>query len=92
MAHRQFSPKLKKVSMNKTIPPYSPDLAMYDFFIFSTEKRAEKKLLVSVENIPAHVTELIRITPAEEFQSTFQVVQNRLLKCIDVGRQYIKEF
>ncbi|EGI61317.1 FLJ37770-like protein [Acromyrmex echinatior] len=65
-------------------PPYSPDLASCDFFLFPRLKRELKgKHWESVENIQKHVTTFLRDIPVEEFQRTFQAWQTRLRKCID---------
>ncbi|EGI63610.1 Mariner Mos1 transposase, partial [Acromyrmex echinatior] len=65
-------------------PPYSPDLAPCDFFLFPRLKRELKgKHWESVENIQKHVTMFLRDIPVEEFQRAFQAWQTRLRKCID---------
>ncbi|KAG5310861.1 MOS1T transposase, partial [Acromyrmex insinuator] len=71
-------------------PPYSPDLAPCDFFLFPRLKRELKgKHWESVENIQKHVTTFLRDIPVEEFQHAFQT---RLRKCIDSGGEYFEEF
>ncbi|UYV70546.1 K02A2.6-like [Cordylochernes scorpioides] len=50
-------------------PPYSPDLAPCDFFLFPRLKREMKgKHWETVENIQHHVTTFLRSIPVEEFQ------------------------
>ncbi|UYV80288.1 hypothetical protein LAZ67_18002305 [Cordylochernes scorpioides] len=67
-------------------PPYSPDLAPCDFFLFPRLKREMKgKHWETVENIQHHVTTFLRSIPVEEFQGAFQAWQTRLRKCIDAG-------
>jgi len=74
-------------------PPYSPDLAPCDFFLFPRLKRELKgKHWESVENIHKHVTEILKDIPVEEFQHVFQAWQTRLRKCIDSGGEYFEEF
>ncbi|EGI60875.1 Mariner Mos1 transposase [Acromyrmex echinatior] len=74
-------------------PPYSPDLAPCDFFLFPRLKRELKgKHWESVENIQKHVTTFLRDIPVEEFQRAFQAWQTRLRKCIDSGGGYFEEF
>ncbi|UYV64611.1 hypothetical protein LAZ67_3001306, partial [Cordylochernes scorpioides] len=64
-------------------PPYSPDLAPCDFFLFPRLKREMKgKHWETVENIQHHVTTFLRSIPVEEFQGPvsgddFTVVQNK---------------
>ena len=72
-------------------PPYSPDLAPCDFFLFPRLKRELKgKHWESVENIQAYVTRFLRGIPVEEFQGAYQAWQNRLRKCIDAGGGYFE--
>ncbi|UYV67193.1 hypothetical protein LAZ67_4004296 [Cordylochernes scorpioides] len=60
-------------------PPYSPDLAPCDFFLFPRLKREMKgKHWETVENIQHHVTTFLRSIPVEEFQGAFQAWQTRL--------------
>ncbi|UYV66373.1 hypothetical protein LAZ67_4001480 [Cordylochernes scorpioides] len=67
-------------------PPYSPDLAPCDFFLFPRLKREMKgKHWETVENIQHHVTTFLRSISVEEFQGAFQALQTRLRKCIDAG-------
>lgn len=74
-------------------PPYSPDLAPCDFFLFPRLKRELKgKHWESVENIQKHVTRILKDIPVEEFQHAFQAWQTRLRKCIDSGGEYFEEF
>ncbi|UYV82647.1 hypothetical protein LAZ67_22000367 [Cordylochernes scorpioides] len=73
-------------------PPYSPDLAPCDFFLFPRLKREMKgKHWETVENIQHHVTTFLRSIPVEEFQGAFQAWQTRLRKCIDAGGMYFEE-
>ncbi|UYV68306.1 hypothetical protein LAZ67_5003808 [Cordylochernes scorpioides] len=74
-------------------PPYSPDLAPCDFFLFPRLKREMKgKHWETVENIQHHVTTFLRSIPVEEFQGAFQAWQTRLRKCIDAGGMYFEEY
>ncbi|UYV70425.1 hypothetical protein LAZ67_7002954 [Cordylochernes scorpioides] len=62
-------------------PPYSPDLAPCDLFLFPRLKREMKgKHWETVENIQHHVTTFLRSIPFEEFQGAFQAWQTRLRK------------
>lgn len=74
-------------------PPYSPDLAPCDFFLFPLLKRELKgKHWESVENIQAQVTRFLKGISVEEFQGAFQAWHTRLRKCIDAGGDYFEEF
>ncbi|XP_043660717.1 uncharacterized protein LOC122624974 [Drosophila teissieri] len=58
----------KKISVVPQ-PPYSPDLAPCDFFLFPLLKRELKgKHWESVENIQARVTRFLKGISVEEFQ------------------------
>ncbi|UYV70795.1 hypothetical protein LAZ67_8000653 [Cordylochernes scorpioides] len=60
-------------------PPYSPDLAPCDLFLFPRLKREMKgKHWETVENTQHHVTTFLRSIPVEEFQGAFQAWQTRL--------------
>ncbi|UYV66139.1 hypothetical protein LAZ67_4000414 [Cordylochernes scorpioides] len=60
-------------------PPFSPDLAPCDFFLFPRLKREMKgKYWETVDNIQHHVTTFLRSIPVEEFQGAFQAWQTRL--------------
>ncbi|UYV61217.1 hypothetical protein LAZ67_1003894 [Cordylochernes scorpioides] len=74
-------------------PPYSPDLAPCDFFLFPRLKREMKgKHWETVESIQHHdVTTFLRSIPVEEFQGAFHAWQTRLRKCIDAGGMYFEE-
>ncbi|UYV65896.1 hypothetical protein LAZ67_3005836 [Cordylochernes scorpioides] len=62
-------------------PPYSPDLAPCDFFLFPRLKREMKgKHWETVENIQHHVTTFLRSIPVEEFQDYVQ--------CPSCGRNF----
>lgn len=74
-------------------PPYSPDLAPCDFFLFPRLKKELKgKHWETVENIQKHVATFLRNIPVEDFQGAFQAWQTRLHKCIDAGGVYFEEF
>ncbi|UYV79288.1 hypothetical protein LAZ67_17001917 [Cordylochernes scorpioides] len=74
-------------------PPYSPDLAPCDCFLFPRLKKEMKgKHWETVENIQHHVTTFLRSISVEEFQGAFQAWQTRLRKCIDAGGMYFEEY
>lgn len=74
-------------------PPYSPDLAPCDFFLF---RRLESQLKgthwESVEEFQQHVTAFLRGIPVEGFRAAFQAWQTRLRQCIDARGEYFEEF
>ena len=65
-------------------PPYSPDLAPCDFFLFPTKlKRIIKGTrFEGVEAIKRAVTTELRGVPEESFQQCIEAWQRRMEKCI----------
>ena len=63
-------------------PPYSPDLAPCDFFLFSKLKEAIKGVrFPDMEAIKA-VTMELKCIPEESFQKCMEAWQNRMRKCV----------
>ncbi|XP_039314693.1 protein GVQW3-like [Solenopsis invicta] len=74
-------------------PPYSPDLAPADFFLFPRLKQGLKgKHWGTITNIQAHVTSALKDIPEKAFQDAFQAWKHRLQKCIDAGGCYFEDF
>ena len=73
----------------KTVPPppYSPDLAPCDFWLFPklTGCRYE-----TIEEIKEAVTKVIEILTQEGFDGSFQKLLERYNKCIAAGGDYFK--
>ena len=68
-------------------PPYSPDLAPSDFWLFSKLKRC----LTShedVESLKLQITEVLRYIPQEEYLKTFKKYLKRMQLCIDNNGDY----
>jgi len=64
-------------------PPYSPDLALCDFFLFSGMKRDLKgKLFQNVEEVRGKTTEALKTVTLQEFQNCFEGWKRRWDKCI----------
>lgn len=67
-------------------PPYSPDLAPCDFFLFPKLKEVIKGTHFSdVETIKMAVTTELRNIPKEAFQQCMNAWQKRMRKCIRLG-------
>ena len=65
-----------------SLPPYSPDLAPPDFFLFPQMKRALKgHQLDSIEAVQAATTKALNSIPEIDFQRTFDEWQTRRTKC-----------
>lgn len=64
-------------------PPYSPDLAPCDFFLFPKMKKALKgKHFETIEEIKAKSLEQLNDVPKEAFQKCFEDLKKRWHKCI----------
>jgi hypothetical protein len=72
-------------------PPYSPDLAPVDFFLFPTVKTALKgKRFQDVESIKKNVTAELNAALLEAFADCFQKPFERYNKYIQVGGDYFE--
>jgi hypothetical protein len=72
-------------------PPYSPDLAPSDFFLFGHVKTALRGTVFdSVEGMLEAVTTILRGIPAETLLATFHQWMDRLQTCIDIGGDYVE--
>ena len=74
-------------------PPYSPDLALSDFFLFPWLKSSLKgHHFGTVENVQAAVTNALKEIPVQDFQASYDAWQNRWQRCIDVQGCYFEEY
>ncbi|XP_054717601.1 histone-lysine N-methyltransferase SETMAR-like [Uloborus diversus] len=74
-------------------PPYSPDLAPPDFFLFPKLKRELKgKHWDTVETIQSTTTSLLKSLSVEDFQGAFNSWKSRWQKCIDAEGSYFEDF
>jgi hypothetical protein len=72
-------------------PPYSPDLAPCDFWLFPELKTALKGHRFSdTADIQEHVTTILQSIPEEEFQKCFEQCKYRLTKCIGAQGNYFE--
>ena len=70
-------------------PPYSPDLAPCDFFLFPRLKKVIKEThLQDLEAIKTAVTRELQAIPEESFQECVKAWQRRLEKCIRAQGDY----
>jgi hypothetical protein len=66
-----------------TQPPYSPDLAPSDFWLFPTLKMGLKGTrFATMEDIKSNATTDLWEIPKEAFQRCFQQWQDRWSKCV----------
>ena len=77
----------------KTVPhpPYSPDLAPCDFWLFAKPKEKFRGCrFVTIEDMKAAVTKVIDTLTKEDFYWAFQRLLERYNKCIEAGGDYFE--
>jgi len=70
-------------------PPYSPDLAPSDFWLFDLIKKNLDDF-TDVESQKKHITKLLRSIPKEEYKKTFDKWLERMQLCIDNHGHYFE--
>ena len=72
-------------------PPYSPDLAPCDFFLFQKFKSTLKEThFDDLENIKTNVTRPLKSVQKEEFSSCMVAWRKRMERCIETQRNYFE--
>lgn len=72
-------------------PPYSPDLAPCDFFLFPQLKCTLKgRRFQTIPEIQENTLKELRSFKPEEFQQCFSNLRKRWQKCIDKGGEYFE--
>ncbi|PNF25045.1 hypothetical protein B7P43_G06995, partial [Cryptotermes secundus] len=72
-------------------PPYSPDLAPSDFFLFPRMKRSLKgKRFRDVDEVKENTLKALNSIQPQEFQHCFEQWQKRWDKCINAHGQYFE--
>ena len=93
-AHTALSVKQFLVSKEITTlhrPPYSPDLAPCDFFLFSKLKEILKGTCFQrVEDIKTSMTRHLKTITKEEFSQCFKTWSKRIDKCIKANGEYFE--
>ena len=77
----------------KTVPqpPYSPDLAPCDFWLFPKLKENLRGCRYeTIEEMKEVVTKVIDALTQEDFHGAFQKLLDRYNKCIATGREYFE--
>jgi hypothetical protein len=70
-------------------PPYSPDLALCDFFLFGYLKQhLEGKHFTREDQVITAVREVFDRIPLQTFQNVMNDRQYRLRRCIQLEREY----
>ena len=72
-------------------PPYSPDLAPADFFLFRRVKEELSGLTLSQESLKKTWEGVIRTIADEEFAFAFRRWYERCQKCIHIGGGYVEK-
>jgi len=86
---QQYLAKRKVVCLDH--PPYSPDLAPPDYFLFPKLKMPMKgHHYSSIEAIQEEVTRVLRSIPEEDFSRAFQRLYERSQTCIALNGDYIE--
>ena len=93
-AHNALSAKRYLAKNNISVmehPPYSPDLAPCDFFLFPKIKSALKGTwFESVDAVKAKATQLLNSITQDNLQHCFQRWKIRMKRCRDRGGDYIE--
>ena len=68
-------------------PPYSPDIAPYDFWLFPKLRGCRYE---TTEEMKEAVTKVIDTLTQEDFHEAFQKLLERYNKCIAAGGHYFE--
>ena len=72
-------------------PPYSPDLAPCDFFLFPKLKlRMKGRRFDTIEEIQEESQRVLDTIPKRDFQGCFQAWQKRWDRCIRAKGEYFE--
>jgi hypothetical protein len=72
-------------------PPYSPDLAPYDFFLFPKMKlKLKGRRFDTIEVIQANSQRVLDTLKEKDFQESFQKWRKRWDRCIHAGGNYFE--
>jgi len=86
---REFLAKNKITTMGH--PPYSPNLAPCDFYLFPKVKNIMRgEHLVDVDTIKRETTKPLKELTKEDMQHCFQEWEKRCTKCILSGGEYLE--
>ena len=69
-------------------PPYSPDLAPWDFYLSSKLRGCRYE---TIEEMKEAVTKVIDTLTQEDFHGAFQKFSERYNRCIAAGGDYFEE-
>jgi histone-lysine N-methyltransferase SETMAR len=66
-------------------PPYSPDLAPADYFLFPTLKRELAGLSMSLDEFKTKLEGIVRKLTEDDFTRAFERWQHRCKKCVRIS-------
>lgn len=74
-------------------PPYSPDMAPADFFLFPRVKTALKgRHHGTLDAVKEACTRALKDIPESDYQGAFEAWKHRWQKCVDAQGSYFEEF
>ena len=86
--HQSTTPSLSQMGINTVPqPPYSPDLAPCDFWLFPKLRVCRYE---TIEEMKEAVTKVIDTLTQEDFHGDFQMLLERYNKCTAAGRVYFE--
>jgi hypothetical protein len=73
-------------------PPYSPDLAPCDYWLFDFVKQRlnEQEEFKDEKSLAKSVTKILQEIPHSEYIKTFDKYLERLKKCVEVKGEYFE--
>ena len=72
-------------------PPYSPDLAPCDYWVFPFLKDIIRgRRFESLEDLKVEAQRILRFTPKEKFRENLQKLEMRYEKCVEKGGAYFE--
>jgi len=93
-AHNALSVKQFLANKNITVlqhPPYSPDLAPCDFYLFPKIKSVLKRThFVLVENVKAKTAEILNSLTEHDLQNCFEHWQHHMQLCVNSEGNYFE--
>ncbi len=72
-------------------PPYSPDLAPADFFLFGRVKEKLTGLTLDQNTIKKTWEGVTRSIASDEFATAFRRWYERCQKCVEIGGDYVEK-
>ena len=72
-------------------PPYSPDLAPCDFWLFPKVKAKLGGTLIEEDSVRTVWEQAVRTIPMSEFREAFDMWLKRWDKCVHVKGEYVEK-